>query len=282
MAVDEQMVMAYGRHSATKLMPNKPVSHGFKMWAAARPDGYVLHVDIATNVEEDTLQSVDAEEYCYTVPSDGGVTRRKLTRMDLQTAAIISKALDGKLENRLVAVDNYFMSAPLTDWASFNGLRIVGTLRKGKVSGELHHSIARLNRNRPGARGSAVTEAPAGSVRQTSTSVGPADVITAESLADGTVLSEDALPSNGSLETGQTVVFDQPSDKATTMHVVGHCDRLPFLMASNIPPKYFVKQTKKLRGDKAGLSVVYAPLTSVLYNRYMGGVDLADKLRSYF
>lgn len=45
---------------------------------------------------------------------------------------------------------------------------------------------------------------------------------------------------------------------------------------------HFVPQTKKLRGDAAGLSQVSAPLVSVLYNKYMGGVDTADKLRAQF
>lgn len=64
------------------------------------------------------------------------------------------------------------------------------------------------------------------------------------------------------------------------MQVFGYCDRAPFVMASNIPTKYFVRLVKKLRRDGGELSVVNAPLVSVLYNKYMGGVDLADTFRT--
>lgn len=82
------------------------------------------------------------------------------------------------------------------------------------------------------------------------------------------------------LSPGQTLVFDEPSDIRSRMYTFSFCDRVPFIMASNIPPSYFAPQTKKLRGDGAGLSQVSAPLVSVLYNKYMGGVDTADKLRA--
>lgn len=110
MSVDEMMVQCYGRHRGTVIMPHKPVSHGFKLWAAARRDGYVLHLDLATNVDDDTLQFAEDAAYSYHVREGRSRAPTRLTGMDLQTAAVIRLGLGNSLNRQLVAVDNFFMS----------------------------------------------------------------------------------------------------------------------------------------------------------------------------
>lgn len=99
--------------------------------------------------------------------------RAQLTGMDLQTASIIRNSLGEKVGGQLVAVDNYFMSPRLCSWADEVGIYLVGTLRAGKVSGELFHTLSSLNRRQPGPRTAAVSSAPAGAAKKCSIDVSP-------------------------------------------------------------------------------------------------------------
>jgi hypothetical protein len=46
LCVDETMIKFRGNHTAVQSMPKKPIRIGFKCWALATPDGYMLRLEL--------------------------------------------------------------------------------------------------------------------------------------------------------------------------------------------------------------------------------------------
>ena len=111
-SVDEIMVPYFGKHGSKQYMHGKPIRYGFKLWAIASSDGYLVHV----------------EPYC------GSSTRITETGLGKSADVVLDLArkADVRPGSRLF-FDNYFSGFGLLDHLTEMNIGGTGTLRENRV-----------------------------------------------------------------------------------------------------------------------------------------------------
>ncbi|KAL5256763.1 hypothetical protein ACHWQZ_G011882 [Mnemiopsis leidyi] len=115
LSVDETMVPYFGRHSLKQYIKGKPIKFGFKLWALASHDGYVI------NFIPYAGKSHQYEKF-YGV---GGSAVREL----VEPLPLMDE------DGRAIFIDNLFTSFELLTDMGSKGYAVTGTLRRNRKKG---------------------------------------------------------------------------------------------------------------------------------------------------
>ena len=266
-SVDEAMVKFKGRSSLKQYMPKKPIKRGFKVWCRCDShNGFTCSFQVY-------LGATDSVE------------------KDLGIRATLDVTRDVFNKGFQIYCDNFFACPQLAACLEKEKTYCIGTVKKGRI-GFTQFSKTQIKAMK---RGEDISNVEFIEIKERlSADVNPPSVVHVDASpgddSDDEVSSissndEDGPSgSNAVVDPSSSVPSSSTSDESSSHYPI-HCfcwkDRKHVFFVNNVTNPREV--TTVVRKQKDGSNKSYpCPQSVDLYNKYMGGVDMADAMRRVY